>query len=374
MLNIIRLLVLGLFLFVITSNSIAQCPVDAGDNYDVCCDSAYLNADDVSIYGSSGVWTVVSGTGTFTDDTHYITYAKGLSRGENIFRWTIDGGTCYDDVIITNNLPTLPNAGSDQVLCTDSTILDAIDPEIGIGYWSIVQGSGTFSEHTLHNTSISGLAKGENIIRWTIENKGCTFSDDVVITNGLPSVADAGEDQVLCIDSTVLEAKNPNIGIGSWAIVAGSAYFSDHTEFKTSVSGLSEGDNIFIWTIYNMGCVTEDMVIITVNKISTVDAGQNQHLCDNKTTLSGSDIPSGATGNWSVKSGAATFFDAGNPTATVTDLGQGDNWLYWTFSKYGCQSRDSVRITNSLPDVPDAGEDLSICDNEVQLSGNKLVK
>ena len=75
-------------------------------------------------------------------------------------------------------------------LClTNSSTLSGNVPEVGkgIGAWSIVNGSGSFSSSNPvytspeldPNASVSNLAFGSNLFRWTITKNACSSFDDV---------------------------------------------------------------------------------------------------------------------------------------------------------------------------------------------------
>jgi len=76
----------------------------------------------------------------------------------------------------------------------------------------------------------------------------------------------AGADQEICSDFTLLAANNPLSGLGTWSVVSGSGTFQDINDPATSVSNLSEGDNIFRWTMPPTGGSVQtfdDVIIIS---------------------------------------------------------------------------------------------------------------
>ena len=63
----------------------------------------------------SGVWSVVSGSGTFINNNSASTTINNLQTGQNILQWTITNGACpisFDDIIITVNTLVIPNGFS----------------------------------------------------------------------------------------------------------------------------------------------------------------------------------------------------------------------------------------------------------------------
>ncbi len=72
----------------------------------------------------------------------------------------------------------------DTIYLTNSITLDADPPTAGVGTWTVTSGRGVIEDEHLHNTPVTGLAKGErNEFQWTIINGVCETSDDwAVIT------------------------------------------------------------------------------------------------------------------------------------------------------------------------------------------------
>ena len=155
--------------------------------------------------------------------------------------------------IVVSSPPSEAFAGIDQSTCNDTLSLSATSPTIGNGVWSIIQGSAIINDSTSSTSTISNLSVGENILAWTVSNGACpVLSDTVIITRG--DTANAGVDQTLCADSTLLAALNPSSGTGLWTVVSGTGIFADASNDSTSVIGLSQGINIFQWTVTGAGC------------------------------------------------------------------------------------------------------------------------
>ncbi len=81
--------------------------------------------------------------------------------------------------------------------------------------------------------------------------------------------ADAGNDQVLEYKfETKLDAELEKGLTGIWSLVAGKGELFDNSNPKTSVTDLSVGDNIFMWTVTNDICPPAlDSVTIKVNDL-----------------------------------------------------------------------------------------------------------
>jgi gliding motility-associated-like protein len=87
------------------------------------------------------------------------------------------------------------------------------------------------------------------------------FYCEEIIAN--PPNADAGPDTGICAQPYQLQANNGANGF--WQVISGSGTFANANQYDTEVSGLSQGQNVFRWTIGGNGCpVSSDDVIITL--------------------------------------------------------------------------------------------------------------
>ena len=351
---------------------------DAGDD-DIICDS-FTQLKASNPLPGTGTWGIKGGSGTavFEDPSDPLTVVTNLDRGENILTWTVTNGNCSDvsEVSITNNKPTVPDAGQNQPLCEPSTYLQGNEDVVGDGYWTVISGSASFESSTYADAQedpyarISGLTFGENILRWTITNEGCTLYDDVQISYNRVD-ANAGNDVQICSDETILEAVNPSPGIGSWSVPGGqgSAVFEDSSSPNTKVSKLGRGVNTLRWTVLHNGCSTYDDVVVENLLPSTPYAGNTQTTCDDFVTLDADEPTNGSVGYWDITTGSAVFEDRNKYNTKVTDLGEGDNIFVWTTKKVdGCTLSDQVLIVNNNPSDPYAGADYEeICSSTFTL-------
>ncbi len=129
--------------------------------------------------GSCGVTAAGTGNGLSVSPTVTTTY---YGRYEDPSPCSFNT-TCSSVTI--NVSPTVANAGSDLSACGNagSATLAANTPTIGTGAWSVISGSGTFSNTASPTSTVSGLSVGANTLRWTITSGACTSSDDVIVTD-----------------------------------------------------------------------------------------------------------------------------------------------------------------------------------------------
>jgi gliding motility-associated-like protein len=109
--------------------------------------------------------------------------AKKASGGT----YYIKGSTadlCYDikSVTVTINPSPKGEAGRDQTLEYQfETSLQANDPLLDEkGKWSIIRGTGKFTNPESPSTTVTDLSMGKNVLLWTLTNKVCPPSSDSV--------------------------------------------------------------------------------------------------------------------------------------------------------------------------------------------------
>lgn len=342
-----------------------------GMDKSICVNSISLPGNTPAF--GTGVWSMLNGSADFANVNDPKSEVTNLAFGPNRFRWTITYKNCssFSDVNITYNY-IQSDANADQTLCEGDAFLNANDPGTGTGQWSVVGGSGSahFINPNQSNTEVTGLDRGNNILRWTITNFGCISSDEVVITNNNPTTAFAGSDRSVCGEDIFLGANNPAIGTGEWIVLSGSANIENTALYNSKVSNLSIGQNVLRWTITNQNCISSDEVVIKNNKPPNIEAGQSLYLCSDSAQLYAT-APAGGSGRWSISEGSANFVNNTLYNTMVHNLEKGENKLVWTVTIGGCSNSDTVVISNNLPSTPGAGPDQDICADNAFMSANQ---
>ena len=348
--------------------------VNAGTDQQICGTSTSLNASPTN----NGTWSVVSGSASIANPNLASSSVSGLGNGQTILRWTVSVGACpavSDDVLITViAAPTAAQAGPDQTLCSTNASLNANTPIVGIGQWSVVSGSATFSNAGSPNTAVSGLSPGQNILRWTISNGSCAPSQDelTITVQSPPTQANAGADQQICGTSATLLANTPLVGNGQWTVVSGSGVFGNPAQPGTTVSNLAAGLNVFRWTTTNGFCQasTDEVSIIAFAPPSPSQAGPDASICANSFSLN-ANTPIVGSGTWTVVSGTATLSNPALPNAVVSGLSAGTVTLRWTISNGVCSpSQDEITINILATPQANAGSDQQVCSPSATLSAN----
>ena len=349
----------------------------AGTNQSVCGTTATL-AGNTAIIGT-GIWTLISGSGTITTPSSPTSGIVGLGVGPNVFEWTISSPPCSpssSQVTITGVAsPTTAIAGADQTLCGNSATLAGNTATTGTGTWTLISGSGVITNPSSETSSITGLAVGVNVFEWTIANAPCTSSSDQVsITiSTTPTISVAGTDQSVCGTTATLAGNTAANGTGMWTLISGTGTITTPSSPNSGLIGLGIGPNVFEWIISNPPCApsSSQVTITSVASPTTSDAGPDQTLCSNTASLAGNTATIG-TGTWILISGSGTITTPSSPTSGITGLNAGINVFEWTIVNAPCtSSSDQVSITIlSTPTTAIAGTDNSICGTTETLAGN----
>lgn len=297
--------------------------VNAAPNANAGTDVAVCNGQSVTLTatgGTSYAWNNGISQGT--------AFTPGATTTYTVTVTGTGGCTATDNVQITvNSLPTA-NAGTDQSICENQTVL--LTATGGTSYnWNngVVQG-----------TPFSPAATATYSVTVTDANN-CTDTDDVIVSvNPLP-VANAGTDQTVCSGQSVTLSATGG-GTYTW-----NNSVSQGTPFTPATTA-----NYTVTVTTAAGCTGTDAVTVTVNPLPTANAGTDQQVCD------GSNVTLTATGGISYQwSNGITQSTAFTPsvtaiyTVTVTDANN-------------CTATDNVNVTvNAIP-VANAGPDQAICD------------
>lgn len=177
--------------------------------------------------------------------------------------------------------------------------------------------------------------------------------DTVVITYNIPDQAKAGDDKVLCLDHTFLNANvpAPGRGVGTWTRLQGEGEFVDSTNAKSEVTGLAYGENIFRWSINYAGCITEDDVTIYSQKAEPY-AGENDITYEPTYHLNAGN-PGRLSGHWTVLGNQPdiVFDDPTDFRTHVSGLSRGVNTFRWVIQTEDCEAYDEVSITYKVVPV-----------------------
>ena len=366
-------------------------PSDAGADQTICYNGSFSLSANVSTAGI-GTWVLVGGPSSIviTDVNDPNSLVTFVDEGVYKFAWNIDDGACTagsntDTVRISVGIePSVSNAGTDQTLCSGSSLLlNGNTPAVGIGSWSIigsVVNTPSFNDNSSPTATISNLTTGTYTLEWSITNGPyCPASTDQVVLQ-VSAIADAGVDQNLCEATETNLEGTPGV-TGIWTLVSGPPAAIVTTSGFTAIATLAPGNSYtFEFSAPSIfGCpATTDQVVVNTSLYGTVpNAGLDQDLC----TTSGTSVTMAAntialgSGAWSLVSGpnVPTITVVANPGTTVTGLIQGLYIFEWRSINGNCSDfADVIRINVfDPPTVANAGSNqLMACSSNLQLDGN----
>ncbi len=215
--------------------------------------------------------------------------AQNLAAGPYSYTVTdANGCSATGSQMLTSNPVILVAAGKDAQVCGDSTQLSGSSPASGeTGTWSVISGTGTFSNANDSNTVVTGLTRpGTNIFLWTVTNGFCSASDTVNIETFDVIASEAGADLSICPQdsaTSMLNATPVKLGTAFW-ISLGKAGVDDSSKAATGVHNLVTGNNIFVWVVTNGACIEPDSVIVNL---------KDQDLCFDSLQMPNGFTPNG---------------------------------------------------------------------------------
>jgi hypothetical protein len=219
---------------------------------------------DQALCEGTDVTLTATGAATYSWDNS-VTQATAFTPGIGTTVYTVTGtgangceNTDQVTVVVTAN-PTV-NAGADQAICeaTQITLTAAISA-----------GTVSWDNGITDGTAFTPTATGTYTV--TVDDNGCTATDDVTVTvNPLPTV-NAGSDQTACVDhSPIVMAGTPSGGSFSGDGISGS-------NFNPSVAGIGTHTITYTFTDGN-GCENSATIVITVDGCVGVDKNELNKL------------------------------------------------------------------------------------------------
>lgn len=192
---------------------------------------------------------------------------------------------------------------------------------------------------TAQNPTLPAIIAAAGTYTVTVTNVGCTaIGTTSVIVNNNP-IVDAGADQTVCSGANVtLSATGATTYSWNNGVTQGVAFAPIVGSVTYTVTGTTSG------------CTSTDQVVVTVNPIPTVNAGNDVSICSaGSTTLTATGA---STYSWSPGGEAAAAITV-SPVSTTTYTVTG--------TSLGCVASDDITVTVlSLANI-NAGVDVSIC-------------
>jgi len=387
-------------LFHYMSSFIRRVVVEVGNDTTLCNgDPSVILTGDVREGATTGIWTVLNGTGTLNNPTNlnttYIPSTNDYAQGSLSFVLT-STGNCnpVSDTMKVNFIQSpIVAAGADDSYCKNNIGQIPLNGNMSYAAGAVWTGGngGAFGNSgdlsTTYTPSPADLAADSVLLLLT--SQGSFFScpndvDSLIVYFTEPPVVMAGPDQVVCSSTEEVNLTGSITGIsttGTWT-GSGSGAFSPSqnnlvTDYLISTADTTSGSVTLMLTSTNNGnclAVKDSLLLTIIDKpeivITTADS-----ICSNLAAihLTGT-VSAGFTTNWTVDglgtvvapSNLDTYYNL-SPFDTIN--GFIDLHLSSTGSICPVES-DSLRVIFVSPPRVTAGTDQAFCNNAaVQLNG-----
>jgi gliding motility-associated-like protein len=260
-------------------------------------------------------------------------------------------------VLTVNPLPTV-NAGPDKIICPGvPTQLSATGASTYIWTPNIA-----LSNSAVANPLASPTIQTTYVVTGT-SAQGCTGTDTIIISVHQAPIADAGNDVTICAGEQV-----------QLTATGGNAFQWSPASSLSAANSASPIASPTVTTVYtvtvtdNNGCQGSDQVVVNVNPIPLVDAGNNQSICNGLTAQLQA---SGAINYTWHADNTLNNLTISNPVASP--LVTTTYYLTGTDAN-GCSASDSVIVTVIQPFTMEVGQGTEVCfGSNIQLSANGAV-
>jgi len=315
--------------------------VNAGNGQSFCIDAGVQQLIGTPV---GGTW---SGTGV---NVSGLFNPLNAIVGVNTLTYSFtDVNGCSNSAIVAISVNPIPivDAGPNLSFCDTNLIVQLTGAIPSGGVWS---GSNIASGGALN---LGPLTPGMFTYFYSYSDlNGCDAIDSIVVTILAPTIASAGSNFSICINSSAVTLNGTPAG-GVWS---GSGIIGN--SFSPALAGV--GIWVLTYTFGTGSCLLSHQILVTVNPLPVVNAGSPQSLCIDASPLQLIGSPSLGIWSGSGVNGPGLF----NPLIGSI----GSNLLTYTFSDAnGCSSSSNVSITvNPIP-VVDAGPNLSFCDTNLNV-------
>ncbi len=336
---------------VIITQPAAGTAANAGIDQTICSNSTFLEGNIPA--AGTGLWTIVSGTGTITTPSSPTSGVTGLGVGTIILAWTITNPPCpptSDQVSIINSGGTAANAGPDQTICASSAVLAGNSPVSGTGVWTLIGGTGTITSPNSPTSLVTGLGVGSLVLEWTINNPPCPASaDQVTITNtGVgPAVSISSHINVSCYggsNGSANAAASGGAGTLTYAWTASGGNSMSAHNLAAGTYTVTVTDSIGCTGAATVPIIQPDSIHAHVTTTATA--------CGTSTG-SAAVTAGGGTGNLTYSWGS------GGTAATINNIGAGLQTVTVTDSA-GCTKTASGTVVSNGAPTAAAGPNITI--------------
>ena len=320
----------------VTITSVAAPNVSAGQDQTVCGGTTVTLT-------ASGATNYVWNNGVSTSNLNLNTPTSGGTSNYIVTGTDIATGCSAKDtvVIVVNGLPQI-NAGTNFQACSNDSITLAANGGTSYVWNNGVTNNVTFNLSTTTTFNVTGT-----------DSNGCTNTDDITVTiNSAPQLT-TGNNITICANNAPVQLtaiSNEGGLVYLWSTGASTQQISVNTSAIYSATATN-----------TFGCSSSDSVQVIVNALPSVTLGQDQSVCINDlpAILNAQSSATGLVYVWSTNQSTQQIQvnSSGTYSVTITDGN-------------GCESTDAVAVqTLTSPNV-NAGQDVTVCENNFPVTLN----
>lgn len=247
------------------------------------CFGTTLNLTTAGLNGTSPYSYDWTGPNSFASTSVVISLAINSTSGGDYLVTVTDYNGCTSS---TSTTVVVDGPFSASTTSTPSTCLTSAD-----GTATVSNPSGGLQPYTYHwhfnnstSNSISGLLPGNYLVD-VIDNVPCTTTVTVNVPFTNPAiVANAGADQIICANSSIILSGNiPTFGNGTWSIISGAGgNIAQPTNPSSSFSGVNGTAYTLRWTVSGSPCPSaSDNVQIIIRPVITPSVSISQTVGTN---------------------------------------------------------------------------------------------
>ncbi|MEA1874804.1 MAG: hypothetical protein U9N51_10320, partial [Bacteroidota bacterium] len=239
-----------------------------------------LDTDDVLqfiLYEGTGPITILARNSTpefcFNDadlnfeQTYYIAAIAGNDNG---FGQPDPNDFCYTrsqpTPVIWHENPIAYITHNELTTCGKEMTISATTPSSGIsGTWSANSNFSPTQGGNIHNPEINVIVPnyGDVIFTWTLNNAGCTDSDQITVHFNEPPITFAGNDTIVCGTEVEMNATLGTGSMGQWSANGVAFNPANDPNAVASLNSGTYGTYICTWTETIASCSDQDYIAIT---------------------------------------------------------------------------------------------------------------
>src|SRR5690554_249707 len=375
--------------------------VDAGKDTTLCNgDPSIALSGSIKGATTTGVWSVLNGTGTFLNatslNTTYSPTSSDYTQGELLFLLT-STGSCnpVTDTMKVNFIQSpMISVNGDQTFCKNnipSIIISGGVQFATTAMWSNDGNGGVFGNPNSLTTTYtpSPTELGVDSVALFLTSVGsfyaCDDDADTIVIRFTPAPeVNAGTDVNICSDETEIDL----IGIiggatttGEWTTTGNGSFSPSQNDLTTSYlldpSDITSGGFQFVLTSNNnQNCLAEtDTISVSITPEPTLVITTSDSICSTNQLISlTGTITSGFGPQWTTSGfGSIANSSALNTTYNVSPVDTTNGFVNFYLTTTGvCSGKiDSLRVHFVQAPIVNAGLNQQLCENAaVQLSGN----